>query len=85
MELGMLWFDNDLIYSFERRLLRAAAYYERKYEQKPNICYVHTSMSKKQKVEGIQVIPYRSILINHFWIGVDEERKENGSGSTSNN
>jgi hypothetical protein len=43
MKTGLLWFDDDPRKELEEKVLRAAAHYERKYGQAPNLCFVHPS------------------------------------------
>jgi len=75
---GLLWFDNDPNRTLEDKVLRAAARYERKYGQAPNLCFVHHSISDEaEMVGGIEIRTDRSILLNHFWIGVALQNKEN--------
>ncbi len=78
MEYGMLWFDNEAGRAVEEKVRQAAAHYERKYGDKPNVCFVHPSMLKGDGVQdglladGVQVRPGRAILPDHFWVGVEE-------------
>ena len=44
MKTGLLWFDDDPRRQLEDKVLRAAAHYERKYGQVPNLCFVHPSV-----------------------------------------
>jgi hypothetical protein len=41
MDIGMLWFDNDKTDDLEIKVKRAVNYYQKKYGQKPNICFVN--------------------------------------------
>jgi hypothetical protein len=91
VKIGMLWFDDDKHKKLEDKVLRAAAYYERKYGQAPNLCFVHPSIFNgngkrgKQdaikKAAGVEIRPDRSILLDHFWLGVAEERVRAGGGT----
>jgi hypothetical protein len=84
MNVGMLWFDNDSKVSLDIKVERAAAYYSKKYGKTPTLCFVHPSMlpdacaAAKDEVQGkvytsdgIEVRSNRSVLPNHFWIGVN--------------
>ena len=81
MNVGMLWFDNDVKSDLVSRIERAALYYKEKYGKAPNICFVHPSMTSRIKVIGednpslkageIEVRTTRSVLPNHIWIGVN--------------
>ena len=44
MDVGMLWFDNDKSADLDVKVKRAASYYQKKYGQSPNLCFVHQSM-----------------------------------------
>jgi hypothetical protein len=84
MNVGMLWFDNDSKVSLDIKVERAAAYYRNKYGKTPTLCFVHPSMlpetcrvsqdevqGKVYTTDGIEVRSNRSVLPNHFWIGVN--------------
>jgi hypothetical protein len=86
MKVGMLWFDNDPKAGLDIKIERAADYYRVKYGKAPTVCFVHPSMlpagGTAQPAEepvpveglkgtGIEVRPTRSVLPNHFWIGVN--------------
>jgi hypothetical protein len=73
MNIGMLWFDNDPKADLTIKISRAAVYYRSKYGQTPTICFVHPSMiaSNPVKAGGIEVRTSRSVLPNHFWIGIN--------------
>jgi hypothetical protein len=72
MNIGMLWFDNDPKTELNLKIDRAASYYRSKYGQTPNLCFVHPSMVKdgNGRLTEIEVRTNRSVLPNHFWIGV---------------
>lgn len=72
MNTGMLWFDNDPKLDFTEKISRATAYYQKKYGQKPDLCYVNPGMSfdPPPKSVGIEVQTDRMILPNHFWLGI---------------
>ena len=80
MNIGMLWFDNDPKAEITIKIDRAAAYYHTKYGLVPNLCFIHPSMvnngslqtkDDKMKSGNIEVRTSRSVLPNHFWIGVN--------------
>ena len=86
MNIGMLWFDNDQKAELKTKIERAATYYRNKYGKTPTVCFVHPSMlpnapgsqeSSGFKSGGIEIRTNRSVLPNHFWIGV------NGSNSAN--
>ncbi len=74
MNIGMLWFDNDPKAELGLKIQRAADYYSRKYGQAPDLCFVHPSMLAEDKPRPgkIEVRPSRSVLPNHFWIGIHQ-------------
>lgn len=74
MTSGLLWFDNSKD-ALADKVKRAAAYYEKKYGRKPELCLVNPAMMVEQKLDGlkdISVRPWRPVLPHHLWIGVDE-------------
>ena len=76
MRTGMLWFDNDPKSDLRTKINRAADYYQKKYGQKPDLCFVHPSMVTPvlpmQKLQGIEVRATRQVSPNHIWMGVNE-------------
>jgi hypothetical protein len=78
MDTGLLWFDDDPRRQLEEKVLRAATHYERKYGQSPNLCFVHPSVfngngkKRVKRTAGVEIRPGRSVLRDHFWIGVAE-------------
>lgn len=72
MKIGMLWYDNDTQGDLTIRIERAIAYYREKYGDTPNLCFVHPCMLEEKKLNGvtIEVRTTRSVLPNHFWLGV---------------
>jgi hypothetical protein len=72
MNIGMLWFDNDPKADLSAKIVRAASYYKTKYGQNPNLCFVHPTMLSNipKKPETIEVRTSRSVMPNHFWLGV---------------
>lgn len=76
MDVGLLWFDNDVRRGIEEKVQRAAAHYATKYGHKPNVCFVHPSMLEGNgkrdvlRTDGVEVRAGCAILPNHFWIGV---------------
>lgn len=86
MEIGMLWFDAGPA-SVKEKIARAAEFYAAKYGEKPSVCLVHPDTLGKfeGQVGGVRLLAERSILPNHFWIGVDEspaEAEPSGNGKT---
>jgi len=84
MNIGMLWFDNDPKTDFSLKIERAASYYREKYGKKPNVCFVHPSMlqassTDKKTRDDIEVRTTKSVLPNHFWIGINGTISPTGS------
>lgn len=73
MDIGMLWFDNDTKTDLTGKIKRAVDYYQQKYGQTPNLCFVHPSMVPATPVVevGVELRTTRSVLPNHFWLGVN--------------
>ncbi len=73
MNIGMLWFDNDIKADLSTKIHRAATYYQTKYGKAPTLCFVHPRTLGDQKINGadIEVRTTRSVLPNHFWLGVN--------------
>lgn len=72
MSTGMLWFDNDPKSDLLAKIQRAMDYYQKKYGQKPDLCYVNPAAvtEKPPKGAGIDVQTNQMILPNHLWLGV---------------
>ena len=65
---------NDPQIDMRTKLNRAIAYYQKKYGQTPDLCYVHPSMLPENPIRtaGVDVQTDQMILPNHFWIGVKQ-------------
>ena len=74
MQSGMLWFDNDPQVELDKKIKKAADYYQKKYGRKPTLCYVNPRMTKKGKFKkrGIEVRTNASIMPNHLWMGTEK-------------
>ncbi len=88
MKIGMLWFDDDPKRSLEEKIERAARRYQEKYGVTPNLCYANPrtvgdgnqhllvriqARQAGQSAHGVTLKQARSILPNHFWLGVAEK------------
>lgn len=73
---GLLWFDDDPARSLADKVGRAARRYALKYGRTPTVCYVHPSMldNREARVDSLRVLPARTVLPNHFWIGTQDGR-----------
>lgn len=76
MHAGMLWFDNDPKTALTVKIEKAANYYRQKYGRNPDLCLVHPSMLGENAPRNNKIVirPYRSIMPDHIWIGIDESR-----------
>ena len=75
MNIGMLWFDNDVKAGLETRIQRAVEYYSNKYGQAPTLCMVNPGALLGENTThccGLELRPSRSVLPNHFWVGVNQ-------------
>jgi hypothetical protein len=79
VKTGLLWFDDDPRKQLEDKVKRAVAHYERKYGQSPTLCFVHPSafdgngQRGVKKASGVEIRSGRSVLPDHFWLGVAED------------
>lgn len=85
MEIGMLWFDNDPKADLAEKIQKAAAYYQQKYGQTPDLCFLHPTMLPKNGAEAVplrsplarvEIRPSKRVLPNYFWIGVNRQAGE---------
>jgi hypothetical protein len=83
MDIGMLWFDNDKKADLRAKIARAAKYYQNKYGDTPNLCFIHPGMLPENgngsQAGEIEVRTSNTILPHHFWIGVNQS--DNGGSS----
>jgi hypothetical protein len=72
MNVGMLCIHNYPNTHIIKKIDRAVNYYQQKYGQTPNLCFVHPSMVKSSPIKAgsIEVRSSRSVLPNHFWLGL---------------
>ena len=87
---GLLWFDSDPKRGLADKVLAAAARYQEKHGQWPNMCMVHpgalagvAESAKEHLVRRgeywVQVLAAPNILAHHYWIGIGkggDEREE---------
>jgi len=79
MDTGMLWFDNNSRLALAARIEEAVKYYQQKYGQRPNLCFIHPTMIKTEQPQlpveqaGVEIRTTAYILPNHFWLGVNTE------------
>jgi hypothetical protein len=82
----MLWFDDDAKRGLEEKVARAVAHYKQKYGQMPTMCYVNpaTLNGGPDMAAGVQIEAVRSVLPNHFWVGVGDSTKRAAATNGSN-
>jgi hypothetical protein len=71
MDIGMLWFDNDPKTDLGTKLMIASSYYQKKYGQVPNLCFVHpsTEIKSTSSFKGMEIRQNSVIRPHHFWLG----------------
>lgn len=81
MKTGMLWFDNSQK-SLKEKVEKAANYYQEKYGKVPTLCFVNptTLAGNEGPSNGVDVQEARTVMPDHFWIGVDTKTSGNGNG-----
>lgn len=62
MNVGMLWFDNDIKAELTAKVERAAAYYLKKYGVAPTVCFVHPTMLAKGNLQPAQTADTAELL-----------------------
>ena len=75
MHEGLLWFDADPKRALNEKIAQAADRYRHKFGRKPKLCYVNPMMlpgSEPAECNGVRLVPSRSVLKHHFWIGIEE-------------
>ena len=81
MDTGMLWYD-DTKRDLNSKLARAVEHYKTKYSDTPTLCFVNPAMLGKDVPDtaaGLALRPSRTVLPNHFWIGVGEVKTKSKS------
>ena len=74
MDTGMLWYDPDARVDLAHKVARAAEHYYSKYGVRPNLCFVNPALLPEggATAGSVQVRAARTVLRNHFWLGVGE-------------
>jgi len=79
MHTGMLWFDNSQT-ALSVKITKAVEYYQKKYGRTPDLCLVHPSLfdaetreQLKMDIAGLTVRPYRPVLPEHIWVGIEDK------------
>jgi hypothetical protein len=71
---GLLWFDDSPTRATADKIGNAVARYKQKYGHSPDVCYVHPAHLNEgvSLADGVKVMGAKTILPNHFWLGVLE-------------
>lgn len=84
--VGLLWFDDDPNRDLRQKVGNAVQRYQEKFGRYPTVCYVHPSMVTSAAPSGngtisidigdicLRVVPRRSVLKHHLWLGDEDER-----------
>ena len=77
---GLLWFDDDKTRGLADKVARAAQRYQQKYGHSPDVCYVNPGALRGNeghdaRVESVKVLPAKSVLPHHFWLGIERGAK----------
>ena len=79
MDTGLLWFDNSA-QPLTDKVAAAAAHYERRFGERPNVCYLHPEMldnaSAKQCAMPLGTATH--VLQHHLWIGIESRPRVAG-------
>lgn len=72
MDTGLLWFDNS-VQPLTDKVAAAAAHYERRFGERPNVCYLHPEMLDKASAKqcALQLRTATHVLQHHLWIGIE--------------
>ncbi|MEY4222439.1 MAG: hypothetical protein RL334_1081, partial [Chloroflexota bacterium] len=79
MDTGLLWFDNSAQPRTEK-VAAAAAHYERRFGERPNVCYMHPEMldTSSAKQCALQLRGATHVLRHHLWIGIESRQRAAG-------
>lgn len=81
MRTGMLWFDNSPR-SLKDKVADASSFYKEKYGELPTLCFVNpaTLAGSETRSNGVEVRETRTVMPDHFWIGVGLKDSAKTSG-----
>ena len=82
---GLLWFDDSPSRAVTEKIERAVQRYQQKYGHHPDVCYVHPAHLKEGEVsvaEGVKVLPAKSVLPHHFWLGTQSQPGKGQTGAS---
>lgn len=73
MNIGLLWYSPDTTKTLPEKIGEAVTFYRAKYGGTANVCFVNPKMIGEQPpvVPGMTVKTSRSVMPNHFWVGVE--------------
>ena len=75
METGLLWYEPNAKMTLEQKVQGAVDYYTNRMGHRPSQCHVHPSLlpSGSQVVAGVLLRGNKTIIKNHFWLGIGDE------------
>jgi len=75
VKIGLCTYDDAANRSLQEKVELAVACYHEKYSVEPNVVYVHPSALPDGEVTfgEIAVKPLPTVLVNHFWTGIEEK------------
>jgi hypothetical protein len=81
MRTGMLWFDNSPR-SLKEKVNDASVFYREKYGCIPTLCFVNPASLEEEESQsnGVEVRKARTVMPDHFWIGIDSKESTNRAG-----
>ncbi len=86
MQTGLLWYRENPKQPIEETVQRAADFYRAKYNVVPNVCHMHPRMlpptGEPRTIAGISCKPARNVILNHLWLGVENQPLAKESGGT---
>ncbi len=75
---GMLWFDNDPKTTMAAKIMKAVAFYTKKYGRNAEVCLVNekdaqgVDLADISKSSTVLVKAIRGVSPSHLWIGFEE-------------
>lgn len=81
MEIGMLWYDDNVNRPFVDRVTRAVAKYKERFGDNPVVLYVHPATEgfgngQERIIAGLPVKGFRTLGVNFFWLGPDANHEK---------
>ena len=75
MQEGMLWYDNENQKEMREKISNAVDFFQAKYGQLPDICYVHPEEFVSEIVidEKIKIQPNERVIKHHIWLEFPEK------------